>query len=231
MAQLNQQQWEQVCALSSASTECPESDELTTLTIIACDNLITRDKRQWSAEILSQAAEESTGLIGKPFTLDHDWDEVDKVQGVIYDAELLDLPEAPPNIVNTWYSKINKKIIKEEGYRPLIVRVAFYRYGGVTFGQALGSLRYVSFGGQGDLELFCPHDGLNFSDPACPYLPPSRWYEPTAEELKARNLKMADYAVYKGSIWFNELSQVLVPNLPGAQVISRSIAKYYPGVL
>jgi hypothetical protein len=223
MATLNQQQWEQVCALSSASAECPESEELTTLTIIACDNLITRDKRQWSAEILAQAATESAGLIGKPFTLDHDWERIDKVQGLIYDAELLNLPEAPPSIINTWYSKINKKIIKEEGYRPLIVRVAFYRYGGVTFGQALGSLRYVSFGGQGD--------GLKFSDPECPYIPPSPWYKPDPEELKARNLKMADYAIYKGSVWFNELSQVLVPNLPGAQVISRSIAKYYPGVL
>jgi hypothetical protein len=221
-------EYEQICALSAASLECPDIQNIQTIDIIACDNLITGDQRQWHADILTQAASESIGLIGKPFTLDHNWDKVEEVQGIIYDAKILNLSEAPPRIVQTPYAALNKKIIKSEGYRPVVVKVAFYSYGGILMQQALGALKYVSFGANSiESDLICPHNGLSFSDPQCPYIPPSRWWQPSEEELTANNLKLADYAVRVGSLWFSELSQVLVPNLFGAQVIDRSIAKYY----
>jgi hypothetical protein len=110
----------------------------------------------------------------------------------------------------------------------VVVKVAFYSYGGILMQQALGCLKYVSFGANNiESDLICPHDGLSFTDPECRYVPPSRWWQPSQEELTANNLKLADYAVRIGSLWFSELSQVLVPNLFGAQVIDRSIAKYY----
>jgi hypothetical protein len=208
-------EYEKICALSAVSLECPDIENIQTVDIVACDNLITGDQRQWHADILTQAASESIGLIGKPFTLDHNWERVEEVQGIIYDAKILNLTEAPPRIVRTPYASLNKKIIKNEGYRPVVVKVAFYSYGGILMQQALGCLKYVSFG------------GLSFTDPECRYVPPSRWWQPCQEELTANNLKLADYAVRVGSLWFSELSQVLVPNLFGAQVIDRSIAKYY----
>jgi hypothetical protein len=221
-------EYEQICALSAQSLECPDIADIETVNIIACDNLITADQRQWHVDILAQAATESIGLIGKPFTLDHNWDEVEEVQGVIYDARLLNLAEAPPRMVQTPYASLNKKIIKSEGYRPVIVKVAFYRYGGILMQQAIGALKYVSFGGNNvESDLVCPHDGLSFSDLECRYIPPSRYWTPSQEELDANNLKVADYAIRKGSVWFSELSQCLVPMLFGAQVIDQSIAKYY----
>jgi hypothetical protein len=221
-------EYEQICALSAHSLECPDIENIQSIDIIACDNLITCDQRQWHVDILAQAASNTVGLIGKPFTLDHDWDDVEEVQGLIYDAQLLDLTEAPPRMVQTPYASLNKKIIKNEGYHPVLVKVALYRYGGIVMQQALGALKFVSFGANSvEADLICPHDGLSFSDPECRYVPPSRWWTPSQDELTARNLKIADYAIRTGSLWFTELSQVLVPNLPGAQVIDRSIAKYY----
>jgi hypothetical protein len=228
MAQPTKVEYEQICALSAQSLNCPEPEDIQSINIIACDNLITCDQRQWHTDILAQAASDTIGLVGKPFTLDHNWDEVEEVQGLIYDAQLLNLTEAPPRIVQTPYAALNKKIIKAEGYRPVLVKVAFYRYSALIMQQALGALKFVSFGATSiESDLICPHDSLSFSDPECRYIPPSRLWQPSEEDLKASGLKIADYAIRTGSLWFSELSQVLGPNLPGAQVVDRSIAKYY----
>lgn len=228
MAKLTKKQYEKFLEFTAADLPAPPIEQLEAVDIIAIDNLITRDKRQWSTEILAQAATEATGLVGKPLTLDHDWDKVDDVQGIICEANLLTMETCPDRILNTVERKSNKAILKNEGYSPLVVTAVFQSYNPRLAEIAMGAKKYVSFGGmRNQVTMWCPHDGLEFQDPDCKYLPPSQWWDYDEEELKGRGLKVADYAVYKGTLTFSELSLVLIPNLPGAQVIDRQIADFY----
>lgn len=225
---MTKSEYEKLSLIGADSLEFPPIESIQSVRMVAIDNLVTRDQRQWGPSIIKSALDSAMGLSGRPFILDHDWWDVDDIQGIIYDAKMLKLKAAPPQIKNTVFQQANDEIIAAEGYCPLVVSVAFFGYNTMLSGQALGALKSVSFGGNAvEIDLECPHDGLLFSDPKCRYLPPSPWYDYDPEYLDKHGYSVADYATYVGSIWFAELSQVLIPNLPGAQVISREIADFY----
>jgi hypothetical protein len=229
MAQLTKGEYEKLLLIGSESLELPSIDKIQAVRAIAIDNFVTCDERQWSLKTIEGALHSTMGLIGKPFILDHNWHDVQKVQAVIFDAKMLNLKVAPDLIKNTSYQAMNEEIIKAEGYCPLVVSIAFMSDNELLMGQALGSLKSVSFGGNWvkNPQLVCPHDGLQFSDPKCRHLPPNQWYDYDDDYLEEYNYTVADYGTYVGSIWFSELSQVLIPNVPGAQIISREIESFY----
>lgn len=229
MAQLTKDEYEKLSLIGSDSLQLPSIEKIQAVRAIAIDNLVTRDERQWSPDTIKGALHSTMGLIGKPFILDHNWCRVECIQAVIFDAKMLNLKSAPDLIKNTPYQAMNEEIIKAEGYCPLVVSIAFMGDNDLLVGQALGSLKTVSFGGNWveSPQLVCPHDGLQFSDPKCRHLPPNQWYDYDDDYLAEYDYTVADYGTYVGSIWFSELSQVLIPNVPGAQIISREIADFY----
>jgi hypothetical protein len=179
--------------------------------VLAATNLINNSYSKWSPEALQDLQRLAPGV---PVTTDHEWEDVDEICGIVLGCELREI--AGPKLLGQT-ADLNLRIAATEGVQLLILQVALFRGGedgetAIADMVAYGLVRNVSTGGFVE-EWLCPHCGVEFSDPSCPHLPPGDYGEVPNP--------VAAYAVRNGVSSFCELSFVLVPNCPGAQVINQ----------
>jgi hypothetical protein len=214
---LSSRDYRKYLKFASADLTPPTAEELTMARFIFADNLIGRSQMTWAIEALDSIAER---LIGMPFTVNHDWDEVEDVQGVIYDATRLELSEAPSKFVNNYAAVLNKKIIRKEGWMPVVGKVAFRGGSQILEQLAMGAGNKVSIGGFRITDIWCPTCNCSFNDRTiCTHVPPHPWYEDSENT--------APYTIRKDVCDMGECSLVLIPNAPSAGAITNDIADYF----
>lgn len=202
---------------ASADLEPPSAESLVCLRFIFADNLVGRSLKTWSTKALDSIAQR---LPGMPFTLDHNWDEVDEVRGTIYDAVRMQFDTAPDKFINNYAKADNKAIIKRDGWQPVVGKVAL-RGDSDTLNQiAMGTGNKVSIGGFEVTDIWCPLCNCSFYDrEICTHVPPSPWYE--GDE------NTAPYTIREDVCDMGEASLVLIPNAPSAGAITNDIASYF----
>lgn len=184
-----------------------ESHQVVVVEIIAADNLMNRSRGKWSKDSLQKLAALAPGIT---FTLDHDWENIGKVQGRVFDAAYLE-PEPPlEDLIKAGNFELNRWIVGEEGYGRVELKVAIPVDAPVLDSLWLGTTSYVSLGNFTIEDIWCPLCDRSFYDAACPHLIPSLYDADTDIT--------APFYIRKGSKDLGEVSLVLIPNLPGARV-------------
>lgn len=189
------------------------AEELIVLTFIGADNILNRSRSRWRTKELIQMASLCPGL---PLTLDHDWEDVSKVQGVIFDSRVSKVSDI--NILNAAKNSagnvlINEAIISVEGLIHLEFDAAIPVNSQVLEALRLGLIGKVSLGGFRFRERICPICNRSLSLPDCPHKIP---WDNTEDALTVPYYIRADiYDLMEASI-------VLTPNLPGAGIKLRS---------
>lgn len=179
-------------------------------TIVATDNLISRSKSKWHKDALPELAEL---IVGLPFTLDHDWDEVEKVIGRVFAARVKKYDTAPNRILKACGQQINNlQAIKDDGgYLTCECDVFIQIDSPAVQAIKLGKIDRVSIGGFDYQDLWCPLCDLSFFDKHCPHGVPDSWSWDDDEDL-------APYYQRKDATDLGEISAVLIPNVPGAGI-------------
>lgn len=202
---------------ASADLAPPAAEGLVMVRFVFADNLIGRSQMSWDVQALDSIAKR---LVGMPFTTDHDWDEVEEAQGVVFDAVRLQCPDAPSKFTDNYASKLNKAIIKQDGWTPVVGKVAFLADAEILGQIALGTGNKVSIGGFRTTDIWCPMCCCSFNDRStCEHVPPSPFYE------SADNT--APYIIRKDVCDMGEASLVLIPNAPSAGAITNDIVDYF----
>lgn len=194
------------------------AEEVVTIPFTATDNLLTRSLGKWAAADLATLARLLPGL---PFTLDHDWSDVSKSQGLVYDARVIKADTAPDEIVSAAGNyRSNSQIIKQEGYLTCECDVAFPNTSAIVSALKFGMLGKVSLGGFVYEDTLCPLCETSFLDKHCPhFLPEPFWSEPDGGDGN-----IAPYFIRSGVYDLGELSSVLIPNIFGAGVVRKGWA-------
>jgi hypothetical protein len=195
---------------------------------IASDNLVSRSYRKWHLNTLTQMAEM---LKGKPFELNHEWDDVCSVVGFIFESALLKL-ETPvmAAISQPMKTEFNQAIAESEGHHMLICSIAVPRSEEETV-NAIESRKHqaVSTGGfLQQIKMICPNCSathgrdVTFTERdkedryVCPHLIPSEYSYGMGED---DDDLYADYLILDGLFDGVELSSVVAGNLPYAQIV------------
>lgn len=184
-----------------------EPHQIVVVEIIGADNLMNRSRGKWSIDSLRSLAMLAPGIT---LTLDHDWENINKVQGRVFDAYCEE--EEPPldELTKAGNFELNRWIVAEEGYTKLELK-AFIPVDSPVLEQLwLGTVCYVSLGNFTIDDIWCPLCDCSFYDAKCPHLIPSL-IEPDTEIT-------APFYIRKGSKDLGEVSLVLIPNLPGAKI-------------
>ncbi len=203
----DEKQYEKILQYLPLEMKPPESTDFAILTFVATDNLISRGLSKWDKDELPKIAK---FIQGCPFTLDHEWGEVEEAQGLCFDAKVKKI-EPDMSLIDQCNNKEwNQKIVKDEGYLNVEVNVAF-----PILSPILNSLRYgcsgsVSLGGFVYQEIWCPLCNTPFDDENCPHFIPNPWEKKYKET--------APYYVRKNLIDLAELSLVLIPNFKNAKL-------------
>ena len=197
----------------SAALSLVTAAEIEVVPFIATDNLIARSRTKWALPALESIA---TLLVGRSFMLDHDWEEVENITGLVFQAEVLHLNQIPQEYLRP---KGNQELFIKEGYHPVLAWVAFPRTSSLLSGLQLGALQNVSIGYFVVDELICPHCEVSFWDADCPHVPPSNWWRD--------GISTAAYAIRPDTSDMGELSLVSIPDVPGAQMILNKYADLY----
>ena len=238
---------EKVNWLTPAQLEPLRPEEIVILTFIGADNLLNRGLGKWDVNDLPKLAALLPGL---PLTLDHDWDQVSKVQGVIFEARVVHerVPVINPDhwtkpdltysqdgrnyaVFTTKKDKLapiaragnfewNRRIVAEEGYQTCEFDVAFPANSPALQGLRFGQLSSISLGGFNYKDHICPLCKTSFSDERCPHFIPEAWAGRTHETDE----QVAPYFIRSGVFDLTEASIVLNPNLPGAGVKQRGMS-------
>lgn len=184
-----------------------ESHQIVVVEITAADNLMNRSRGKWSTDSLQKLAMLAPGIT---VTLDHDWDNISKVQGRIFDA-YCETKEPPyDDLTKAGNFDLNRWIVGEEGYTKLQLKAMIPVDAPILESLWLGMTSYVSLGNFTIDDLWCPLCDCSFYDAACPHLIPSP-YEPDSDLT-------SPFYIRKGSKDLGEVSLVLIPNLPGAKI-------------
>jgi hypothetical protein len=211
---------------ASADLPAPAAENMVCMRFIFCDNLVGRSQMTWDKMALDSIAER---LQGMPFTVNHDWDDVAEAHGVIFETRRLDLAAAPPKFTNNYAEKLNKGIIKKDGWMPVVGKVAFELDADSEMGEqvaatlqrlAMGAGNKVSIGGFNVTDIWCPVCDCSFQDrTVCSHSIPHPWWMDTDAT--------APYAIRKDVDDMGEASLVLIPNAPSAGAITNDIAEYF----
>jgi hypothetical protein len=147
---------------------------------------------------------------GITVTLDHDWENINKVQGRVFDAKYEE--EEPPynELAKAGNFELNSWIVGDEGYAKLELKAIIPVDSPILESLWLGTISYVSLGNFTIEDLWCPLCDCSFYDAACPHLIPSL--------VESDTEITAPFYIRKGSKDLGEVSLVLIPNLPGAKV-------------
>jgi hypothetical protein len=176
--------------------------------------LIARSRTKWALPALDTIARL---LVGKPFELNHDWDDVGAIVGVVFDARVEHLSSVPAPYL---LQKKSSDVFQDEGYHPVIAEVAFPRTSSLLAGLQLGAVPNVSIGYFVTTDLICPWCDISFSDyENCPHVPPHPWW--------SDNAMTAPYAIRADTTDMGELSSVVIPDVIGAQMITSQYKTLY----
>jgi hypothetical protein len=155
-----------------------------------------------------------------PFTVNHDWNEVEEALGVVIDAQRLSLETAPDKFVNNYAKKSNRSILKADGWMPVAGKVVFRNDNEILDQLSMGMGNKVSIGGFNVTDYWCPICRVSFEDRSvCSHVPPSMWYEDTDKTMP--------YIVRKDVDDMGEVSLCLIPNAPSCGAITNDIAEYF----
>lgn len=209
------EQLEKINQYVPANMDAFEASELVVLEFIATDNLLNRALGKWGKEELPKLADLLRGL---PLTLDHNWREVDEVQGVCFDAEVRTYQTAPDWAINQAdNADLNRSIATSEGYLQCIAMCAVMIDSPMLPPLRLGGVGKVSLGGFDYKTHVCPLCKISFEDDRCPHGMPDPWWGITSKT----NPMVAPYYIRAGVFDLGELSVVLIPNMPAAGIINR----------
>jgi hypothetical protein len=190
------------------------ADEVVVLPFVAANNLVTRNIGTWTEPDLRTMADLLPGL---PALLDHDWDEVGKVVGRVFAAEVQQSRSAPDEVLDrAGYGNVNRQIVKEDGFVQVVAWIFFEAANPVVNSLRFGRLDEVSVGGFNYTTIQCPLCCVSFDDEACPHLLPSPWLDLSIPEIRKL---VAPYYERIGLIDLMEISLVTTPACPNAGVI------------
>lgn len=194
------------------------AEELVVCHFVAADNLVNRGKGKWHPSAMRELADLMPGL---PFTLDHDWDEVGKTQGIIFESWVGEYEFAPNwAISRAGNDTVNRAIVAQEKYLTVECLTYFPVRSEFVEGIRLGLFNGVSMGGFSYADILCPICETPFEDKHCPHYVPSPWGDTDDDET-------APYYIRFGVLDLLELSQVLAPNLPAAGIVRRYQAQAF----
>jgi hypothetical protein len=184
-----------------------EPHQVVVVEITAADNLMNRGRGKWSKDSLLKLAMLAPGIT---VTLDHDWENINKVQGRVFDAKYEE--EEPPDneLAKAGNFELNSWIVGDEGYAKLELKAIIPVDSPILESLWLGTISYVSLGNFTIEDLWCPLCDCSFYDDKCPHLIPSL--------VESDTEITAPFYIRKGSKDLGEVSLVLIPNLPGAKV-------------
>jgi hypothetical protein len=191
------------------------AEDLTMVPILASHNLMASSNLAWSIRALEDMARE---FPGKPIELNHDWMQVEKCVGFIFDAFVLRSPDAPDSIVEANANgTTNRSILARDGFAFLIQYAAFPIASSALAAIKSNLARNVSTGTFSDGEIHCPLCQTTFSDPDCPHYPPYPvllWYFGDDPDFE-----FAPYYIVDHVVKAVETSLVVSGDVPGAEVL------------
>lgn len=212
------EQLAKINSFGSAGLPPYEANDLTAISFIATNNLIGRNQGKWSINTLKQIANLLPGISQ---TCNHDWYEIEDIQGVIFEATVFKSETAPSRLIDIGGNgAINRQIIDQEGFAACLYKAALPSSNMVLSGLRLGSISKVSIGGFCGASYICPLCNVAFEDPDCPHYMP--W-----DAQDAADKRYAPYFLRDGAWDLGEVSLVLIPNIPGAGIITREDADFY----
>lgn len=187
--------------------------EVITVPFVAADNLVNRSLDRWDIPSLAAMAKLLPGL---PSLLDHDWDDVSKTWGKIYNAQLVRTQDASREVLDRAGNlSANQQIAAQEGLAQVVCEVFAPADSPVIQALKSGLIGGMSTGGFRFTDYHCPLCNSSFSDAACPHVPP----DPYWGLLPGEDSSIAPYAIRVGLFDMGEASVVTIPNLPNAGVI------------
>lgn len=190
------------------------AEEVAIASFVMADNLVNRSLGKWIKKDLAILANLAIGL---PFTLDHDWDSVEKSQGVIFDGRLVQKDGDRRLLDRAGNYKLNQDVVASEGHWQAIVDVAFPSYSRAIPALRFGQAGAVSAGGFGYKDYWCPICNTSFNDENCPHGIP----EPQRGLTFEYDNRIAPYYIRKDVYDLGEISLVLIGNLPNAGIVKQ----------
>lgn len=185
-------------------------DELLCFEFIGADNLLNRSGSKWHYTAIQQLADRMAGL---KLLLDHDWDEVDKSQALIFRAWVETEPTAPIAVMEAaGNGTYNRSIVADEGYISLHFDCAIRASSPLVDALRFAEVGNISLGGFQYKDIWCPICDCSFYSDDCPHYIGYHWDD------EKSNLVMPYYE-RKDVFDLGEASIVTIPNLPGAKVV------------
>lgn len=188
--------------------------QMVAVSFVVADNLVNRGKGKWVEKDLVKMTKMLDSM-GLPHILNHNWEAVEDVQGIIIGAGLVK-PEPPTELVDILQnSELNRQIVKNERFMQVIATVAFPADSAIVNKLKIGLGRAVSLGGFSFKDYVCPICDTSFSFKNCPHYIPDSWTEWDADPAL-----VAPYYIRDGLYDLGELSTVVIANLPGASLVT-----------
>lgn len=188
--------------------------QMVAVSFAVADNLVNRGKGKWVEKDLVKMTKMLDSM-GLPHILNHNWEAVEDVQGIIIEAGLVK-SEPPTELVDILQnSELNRQIVKNEGFIQVIATVAFPADSAIVNKLKIGLGRAVSLGGFSFKDYVCPICNTSFSFKKCPHYIPDSWTEWDADPAL-----VAPYYIRDGLYDLGELSTVVIANLPGASLVT-----------
>lgn len=221
------------------SSDTTTAEDWFVFSAIASDNLVSRSYRKWTLNTLAQIAE---GLRGKPFMMDHEWDDSDDTVGFIFDSSLVKLSTPIMAAINQpMKTAMNQAIVSLEGHQMVICSVAVP----MTDTECVDGIKgrkcqSVSTGGLlQSIKMICPNCSATYGREVtfterdkygkytCSHLVPSEYSYGMSRDDDSDDYEdddfpppaYADYLVLDGIFDGVELSAVVAGNLPYAQIV------------
>lgn len=199
-----------------------QKEEVAVFSIVAADNFLNRGLGKWSLDGLKALAKMAPGL---PAIFDHDWDEVGKTKGKIFDAKVVKctnqdtIRKASSKAGNQYY---NEEFVftKDGGYWVLVIDTYFPLMKGIPDAIRFSLLDGVSLGGfvYNLDEVMCPICEVPFADQSCPHVVPMPHEGLLFEDFD----EVAPYYIRGVPYDLAEISFTSFPNLPFAGVLNSS---------